>query len=267
MNPVTYALQHIRWTIPADILQKTFLTTNNRFGTVAPISLDARIRSEVIESRVLQDCNLVGGTEVWIALERCPIQVVDDYVRVYRIPKSMTQNRTITSALSVSYGEGAIAGITSAYGSGGSALVDAAASVMASVSPIPVVASAYVSLIGENTVMIQDNIALPVNLYLRCWVENDANLNHIKPTSYIQFAKLVEYAVKAYVYINNQIPMDRAYIHAGAELGRFKDVVDSYSDANENYQTYLNEVWRRVALLNDPIASQRHLKMLLGGGQ
>jgi hypothetical protein len=264
MNPITYSLQQLRYQIPKEILEKVFLSNLN-YRTIQATTLDTRIRQEVIESRVLVDCNLAGGTETHIPLSDLPKEFIDPFTAIYRIPKTMTQGRTITRALSVSFGEGAIMGASNIAPTQGNALLDAAAGVLNSALPIPIVSTAQVQLIGENTVMIADNMALPVNIFLRCWLENDENFNHIQPTSYKNFAKLVELATKAYIYINAQIPMDKAFIHAGSELGRFKDIIDGYADANEQYDTHYNEVWRKTAYLNDYNAHRRHCQRVLGG--
>lgn len=264
MNPISYALRQLRFKIPKEILEKTFISTlNHRF--TQPTSLDTRIRQEVIEPRVLVDCNLLGGTETHIPLFDLPREFLDPFTAVYRIPKSMTQGRTIVRAMSVAYGEGAIMGASNIAPTQGNLLLDGAAGVLNSALAIPIVSTAQCQLIGENVVMIADNMALPMNIYLRCWLENDENFNHIQPTSYPAFAKLVELAVKAYIYVNIQIPMDRAIIHAGSELGRFRETVDGYADANEQYETHLTEVWRKTAYLNDYTSHRRHCQRILGG--
>lgn len=267
MNPIQYSLQQCRFEIPPEILEYVFVTRQDkeRRYKPTPISIDAKIRELVIEPRVLVDCNLVGGTEVAIPLANCPKEVIDPFQAIYRIPKNLTNGRTITRALSVSFGEGAIVGMSNLQPTYGNNLLDAAAGVLNSHLAIPQVSTANCQLIDENTVLIMDNFAIPMNAYLRCWLENDSNFNHIQPTSYDAFATLVILAVKAYIYNTMQIHMDRALIHAGGELGRFKEIVDEYSDANEMYRTHLRQVWRRVAYLNDFQAHRRHLQRLMGG--
>ena len=264
MNPITYALKQINFAIPKDILQKVFISNVN-YNQRLPVSLDSIIREKVIEDRVMVDVNVVGGTETFISLSDLPREFLDPFTAIYRIPKYMTQGRTITRALSVSFGEGAIMGASNIAPTQGNALLDSAAGVLNSNLPIPIVSTAQVTLVNENTVMIADNMALPVNIYLRCWLENDSNLNHIQPTSYPDFGKMCVLATKAYVYVNSQIPMDRAYIFAGNELGRFKEIIDGYSDANDQYDTFVREVWRKVAVLNDYMAHRRHAMRILGG--
>lgn len=265
MNPVTKALQELSFRIPRGILEKTFLSNLQPFS-LQPTSLDARIREKVIEPRVMVDCNLMGGTEAAIPLASVPKQQIDTFTYVYRIPKRLTQGRTITRAISISYGQTGILGTSSNIPlQGTSPVLDAASGLLMSHAPIPTVSTAQCHVIGENTVMVIDTTAIPQDIFLRCWLENDTAFNHLQPTSYKDFSKLVELATKSYIYNQLILPMDRAFLHSGFELGQFKSVVESYSDAEENYQTFLNEVWRKVAVLNDFHGKRRHISLVTGG--
>lgn len=264
MNPITYALNNLRMHIPLEVLEKTFLGLNpSRF--VTPVSLDSIIRDQVIDAKVMVDCNLIGGTEVYIPLQGLPFQRIDNFTSIYQIPKSLTQGRSITTALSVAYGFGSPIGGSNMGLRNSNSLLDAASGVMASQAPIPDVSTAYVSLIGENTIMIQDNMSLPANIALRCKLENDSNFNHLKGPQYMQFAELVLLATKAYIYVKNQIPMDRAYLSGGQDLNAYRTIIDGYSDAAENYNTYFSTVWRRSAILGDYQAHRRHMALITGG--
>lgn len=264
MNPISYALKQLRYSIPIEILEKVFVSSIWHRAN-QPISLDARIREDVIEDRVLPDCNLKYGQQMTISLIDLPKEQVDLFMWVYRIPKFKTQGRTIVRALNVSFGDGTYVGTTSVAPMQGNALLEAATGVFNAASPIPIVSTANVQIIGENVILIQDNMALPVNVYLRCWVENDANMNHIQPTSYSKFAEMVELAVKAHIWVKCQIPMDRAFIFSGAELGRFGSIIDSYAEANEMYKTFREERWGKIAIMNDRIAHDRIIRRNLGG--
>lgn len=263
MNPVSYALSAVRHHIPKEILETVF-KPNQRYRTITPDSIDAAIRSKVLDGRVFIDCNLVGGTETRIPLRVDMREMIDPYTAVYRIPKSMTQGRTITRALEIGYSAGASVGQISSGVTQSSSIMDAAAGLLASQNPIPLVSTCDVQLVGENVVMVIDNVQLPTLLFLRCWLENDTHFNHIQPTSYRAFSDLVIAAVRAYIYVNAQIPMDKAYIHAGAELGKFAEFVDSCSDANEKYEELLDR-WAKIALMNDFESHRRHIKLEMGG--
>lgn len=264
MNPISYALKQLRYSIPVEILEKIFISSIWH-NAKQPVSLDARIREEVIEDRVLPDCNLKYGTEATIQLFDLPKEQVDMFMWIYRIPKFKTQGRTIVRALSVSFGEGTYVGATSVAPRQGNAMLEATMGLFNSAMPIPIVSTANVQVIGENVILVQDNMALPINVYLRCWLENDSNMNHIQPTSYAKFAEMVELAVKAHIWVKCQIPMDRAFIFSGAELGRFGSIIDSYAESNEMYKTFRDEKWGKIALMNDRMAHNRIIRRNIGG--
>lgn len=265
-NAITYALQQVQYEIPKDILTKVFITLTGANPRV-PMSLDARIREMVIEPRVLTDINLFGGKEITIPLDNVPFEMIDRFNYVYRVPKSLTGGATITRAINVGYGEGSVQAnaMLGAARYGGSQVADAAAGVLASQNAIAMVSTAYCHVVGDNVIHVMDTTAIPTRVFLRCWVTHDDQLTHLMPTTYPHFAKLCLFAVKAHIYVNSQIVMDRGFIVSGGELGRFKDIVDGYSDANENYNTFLMEKWRKIALLNDQVASARHAKIVTGG--
>lgn len=264
MNAIQYALQYLRRYIPPEILTRTF-TQPSRFNNVRPLDLDSIIRDKVINDIVMKDCNVVGGTLVFVPLNKVPREIIDPWTVVYRIPKELTQGRSITHVISIAFGEGAVMGTSNIAPTQGNTMLDTAANILNSNMAIPLVSTAQATLVGDNVVMVADNIALPLNIYLRCWVENDSEMSNIKPPAFMSFAKLVLLATKAYIYNVNLIPMDRAYIFSGADLGRFKEVVDGYSDAQEQYLTHLEEVWKKTVILSDYQAKRRWVSRMVGG--
>lgn len=269
MNAIQKALKDIRSNIPKAILEQTFLTQNiSAFGgrhNFQPKSLDQRIREEVIDGTVLPDCNLVGGSEVTIPIGSIQPEYVNSYNLVYRIPKHLTQQRSIIRVLHITFGDGGIAGSINMGLQGRSAVLDKAQGVLQSRLPIPIVSTANIELIGENTVLVRENIAMPGNPYLRCVIESDSELNHLQTSAILLFGKMCVLSCKSYIYNTISISMDQAQLSGGMALGRFREVVDSYSDAQEQYETMFNERWRKAALMADPTQHNRHLGYLCGG--
>lgn len=264
MNPVQKAIAELKFRIPVPILQEAF--TRSRFGQrPLPVGLDASIRELVIDARVRVDCNLVGGTELAIPLDGLPFEMWDPYTWIYRIPSRMTQNRAISRVLSLTFGTPVQNGIALQGSTGNSSMLYAAAGVMASQAPIPIISTAYLRLIGENTVLIQDSIALPTNIALRCVVENDPDFTQLRPTTVPQFCKLVELATKAYIYNTLTLEIGMGQLVGGAELGRFREIVDGYADANELYETFLRDVWQKVSIFDDTTSRERMLRSIVGG--
>jgi hypothetical protein len=274
MNPIHKALSEVKYVIPKAVLEKTFLNRHQAWRQPVETNLDQQITSLVIRPRVLVDCNIVGGTQAMIPISDLPYEQPDGATTVMRIPKSHTQGRTINSVLHVAFLSSAQNGTwnaASSYSSSlynsseNSATMGAAEGVMAALDKIPVTSTASVQLIGENVIMVKDVMNLPSNSYLRCILTNDDNLSNIQIRSYPAFSRLVEFAVKSYIYNSLVIEIDMAELQGGYNLGVFKTVIESYSDAEQNYQDFLRDKWQAVAVMNDATTYRRLLKLAIGG--
>jgi hypothetical protein len=264
MNPVNKAIADVKFKIPLDILNAAFLP--RQFGQrPLPVNLDTLIRQKVFEPRVRVDCGLTGGNMISIPLGSITPEYVDLYNLIYKIPKQLTGNRSITKVLDLTVGYGSVMGTTNMGLEGASPMLDAMSGVIAAVSPIPIVSTAYVEIIAENTVLVSDTMQFPLNAYLRCMVDYDPDFTKLKPQTIPKFSKLVEFAVKAYIYNELIIPIGQGQLYGGMDLGKFKEIVETFSDANDNYETYLKDIWPTVAILDDTESRRRHLRLLTGG--
>lgn len=265
MNPITYAINRITRKIPKPILNAVFIRQKERWRGTPP-SLEDEIRRQVVDSRVLMDCDLVGGTDVYIPLQGVPYERIDNFEVVYRIPKNLTQGRSILSALSICFTDPQL--VTS-YGTGtnwtNSATMQAGQAMMDSHGMIPINSTHRVQVIGENVVSLRDNVIMPYNVFLRCIISNSSQMSHIQQRSYPAFTKLVELAVKSHIYNEYIIQMDMAELYAGQTLGKFKDEIDKYADSEELYTEYLMTVWSKIELMNDNESYQRYIKLPFGG--
>lgn len=265
MNPISKAIYEARNTIPDEILQALF-TDRGRHFRASPETISEHIKAMVIRPRVMVDCDIVGGTEVLIRLEGYQTSRPDDFTSIFRIPKSVTQNRSILSVMNVTFNDPTgIAYYGMATGCQSTQMMATAQGLLDSAGTIPVTSTAQVQLIGENVVMVRDTTILPANAFLRCLLASDENMSHLQLRTLRQFSQLCKYAIKAYIYNSLVIKVDTAELHGGFQLGRFREVLDSYSDAEELYQTYLREVWQKVSLMNDTEKWTRTMRMVIGG--
>lgn len=266
VNLFQKALDEVRYNIPEHILNLAFVKRDYAARRL-PVSVDSKIRELVIRDRVMVDCNLVGGLQVLVPLYGITPETYDNYDMVYRIPRERLQNRTISSVLSVGYYDiRAFNGLHTGalYNSAGvNAMTNAAGAVFDASMPLQSVSTAYVELIGENTVLVRDTTQVSDNLALRCVLEYDEVMSSIKPSSYHDWCKLVVLATKAYIFNNLIVQIDQAYLQGGQELGRIREIIDGYADSNELYMSHLNDVWRKASIFNDVESKQRHLRMLM----
>lgn len=264
MNPIQKALQDIRFQIPQAILDATFI--KQEFGrTPLAVNLDYAIRQKVIDARVLVDMNLAGGMLHMVPLDQVPAEYVDEYSVVFRIPKDLTQGRTISRVLALSFGDQRTYSNYASTTLGYNTLGDAANGVLASHIGVPMTETTSIRLIAENTVLLQDMLAVPGRRYLRCYLDHDNELTQLRATTIPFFSELCVMAVKSYIYTNMIIEIGRDQMVGGRELGRFREIVDSYADQEELYRTSVTTRWRKISTFNDPLARQRLTRLSVGG--
>jgi hypothetical protein len=269
LNSIQKAVSELKFRIPKAILEKTFLTTN-KYGMINYSSnVDEQIIRNVIKARVLVDCNMVGGVEELIPLVGLESEKPTPSTTVVMIPKTLTQGKSINSVLNISFlPPNAAAGLSTGMGTSRcppNPMLQATSAMANALDGIPVVSTARVELINENVILIRDNINLPPNCYLRCILANDDELSNIQLRSYRFFANLVEYATKSYIYNELIINMDQDQLMGGASIGIFKEVVSGYADSEQNYRDYLQDVWEKVAYMNDNAQYSRLTKLIVGG--
>jgi hypothetical protein len=271
-SPIQKAISEAKFSIPLEILQQAFAPIR-AFGRPTAMNLDSIIRQKVIDDRVRVDCNLLGGTMLDIPLaglepEQVPLPSGTPYswCLIYKIPMALTQNRVITRVMWLANTISPISGTYTYASYNGSALTNAAMGVMQSQAPIPSMSTARVDLINTNVVMISDTNQWPYDCTLRCYVEYDEDMSQLPPGAYRHFAKLCVHAIKAYIYNTLIIQINSGELQLGQELGRFKEVLDGYADANELYQTYLEDNWREVMAYADPNSARDWFRLPIGAG-
>lgn len=265
MSAVTFALSQLKYRIPQKILEIAFKDDGFKWRDT-PVSLEQQISNKVVYPRVCVDANLVGGTTIVVNLAGLEAEFVENNAVVIRIPPDRLGNRDIMSVINV-----AMLPISSYIGAMGgniaqmsannlSTVASVGARVGDAVSNMPVLNNSSVELVGANTILIRNQYSLSNVYQLKCVVGNEGNLNNIHQRSWPNFAKLVELAVKSYIYNTLIIRLDEAYLVGGAELGSIKSYVEGLSDAEEMYQTELKEVWAVTAFCNDTLAHEHFIR-------
>jgi hypothetical protein len=275
MHAIANAISTIRNSIPLQILNAGFLDQSRDFRFGLGTNLDEQIRTQLIIPRILVDLNIVGGTEVEIPVSQMQRLPSDPGESVFRVPKSVTQNRSIITPLCLVYvsrnrfgawGYGAQLN----YGQLGNlqdhgSIMTSAAGMMQAIDNVVTPSNAECRLIGENVIMVREGASIPATSSIRVVLANDENLNNLQTRTILPFRKLCVLAAKSYLYNTLIVTVDTAKLQGGAEIGRFLSVLESYSDAEENYQTYLSDVWRAVAKMNDRESYRRLMKVAIGG--
>lgn len=271
MNALSKALDEIKYTIPAELLNAGF-RVDDVPGVGELVSLDDKIMNKCIRPRILVDCNLVGGVEIVVPLSNVPPTFYNDYYSVYIIDPALINNSTIVSVLNLTYmpwhsyfSQNPAAGNLES-GATFNTITNIATRVSNTFSDSIAITNANVELIANNTVAIYANYRMLTSYGLRCLVENDPNLQNISPRSFKSFSKLAILGTKSFIYNKLIIKTNMGYLHGGQELGQFKTTLDSWEGAEEEYNTYLKEVWMATAFMNDTGRYHRHLRSMINPG-
>ncbi len=266
MNAITYSINTLKYVIPKRILEVVFLPYNSFGRMYSSRNIDELILDNVIRGRVLVDLNLLGGTQAVIPLEGLSYEKPDNLSTIINIPKSRTDGKSINSVLNVSFvNPNMMSSLQSSNNMSWSKSSNSVAqSMLQAFDTIPIVSTARVQLIAENTILIRENVIISNNCYLRCVLENDEELNNIPLRAQMHFSKLVEYAVKSYIYNQYIVELDVGELQGGVTLGKFKEIVESYADAEQNYKDYLVEKWEAVAFMSDDNSYSRFIGLVVG---
>lgn len=271
MDLITIAIDRVKFEVPSEVLRYTFSPTRydpSKEGLIRDYSTginnDTVIRRQVVEARVLVDLNLCSGVEVFIPLDRVQSERIDNWTYVYRIPKELTQGRSITEVYGLSYGQGHTLGNVGVISEDRSMVLEAAAGLMQSNVAWTQVQTSYCTLVADNTVMVTNMNRVPGIAYLRCLVSHEPNLANISNHYADVFSELVILATKAYIYTRTIIQLDEGAIRGGASLGRIREIVDSYADANTLYKEHLRDKWRKAGVMANRTQHQRLLRYTVG---
>lgn len=272
MTPIQFALMEVNSIIPREILELSFKPkqifqySHNQYN---PYSIDDRIRTEVIDARIRPRINLIGSKEIVIPLEGLQQRKEDNNVGwTMHIPKDRTGGRRITEVSYVIMGYTGLAAMsTGTYGA--NAMIQgqstdmyhqATKEMMENARPLNLTGTANVDLIAENTIYCEDYFTFG-SLYLRCKIDSDEEFSWIQGDSVAYFAQLVVLATKAYIYRNVDISLDKGRIEAGQDIGRFREIIDGYSDAQEMYNEFIDEKWKRIQRMSDTTKRRAMLRL------
>jgi len=274
MNLVQNAIQKIvnGIVVPQQVLKVAFLGTD--MPTIgAPVTISSRLLNTVIRPIVMRDMDVVGGQEIPVDLTGLPVTMADMRTLVYQIPPERTMYRTIISILEASYVPFSST-YTNSYpwtsvqptSMNTSELYNAADKVFNSHSRQVGLTTTYTEIIGHNTVLIREQTRITGIYSLRCVVGNEENLNNLPLRTLPQFTKLCELATKAYIYNKMVVNLDENFVQFGQQIGKIKEIIESYADAAELYETYLAEQWAAVAYMSDTEKRRRFIKYQMNPG-
>lgn len=273
MDAVSYCVSKIRQHIPRQLLDEAFkpqrydpIRSVRRYDNVLSQSLDDLIRTKIMEGMVGIDLEQIAGTEDLIPISMAERIPYDPWNVVYRFNKKDLGGRNIIKVHEI------LLGYNLGFGVGGygeqnrskDMLTSVARDISRATVGVESTGSAYVELIGPNTVLVNDINIISGYTTLRCTLTYDKLFNEIKPAYRRDLAALSVLAAKAYIYNHLVIDVDEGVIRAGKTLGSFKQTLDKYEDSIQMYEEMIDTTISKIAIMNDTEQYRKVMKLALG---
>lgn len=251
------ALRLIYNSIPHEILEVTFRP--REYG----VTLDQRIKDVIISGRVLPDCNINAGKIKRIPLYACMVEPVlpdPGYNSVvnpnpgslYRVPAGVRENRDIVGVIDISYPYD-YTGFNNAqqgFGNNGNTFAGLAGAALDSHTHRNACLTPTPTLLENNMVLINPTNSFLSDWTLVCRLGYDEEFSNLNRSSVTALGRLALTATKAYIWTTLAIRIDQNVLSGGQELGQFKNIVDDYRTALEQYEPDLTKF--KGSTLYDP---------------
>lgn len=239
MNAINYGIRSTNMAIPEAIL---------RYGLVTPntdehlLSLDNLLLTKVIRPIVMVDMNAYGSNKLSVSTNECDTIYSGSDGTTYHVPKKLTNFRSI--AIPISLTMSGFAQMLSKPDSDIDKVRDSMGNVGGYIN-------SNVTLIGENTIFVAQYMETGTDTFLNFIIENDSMLNNISSRNYMALGELFVLATKAYIYNQTVLKLNEGYILHGHSSDTFKDIINEWSDALQEYKEYFNLKWRKISFIND----------------
>lgn len=252
MRALNTALNKIQNEIPEAILELVF-TSSKFLGHEDHRSLEEIIKNDVIRSKVMLDCNMVGGQEAVVDFHGLtPRDVRDGYL--LRIPAEKRQGRDIMSVLEllshVDEGNNNLNRLPGSRPQYEGSLINKANNMLEENTSQPVTASNNVWPTETNVIFIKSGCYMP-SMGILVTLANDDNLANINIRNHLDFANLCLVACQGMIYNKLRLKINETSLYSGSSSGAIREVVDSYSDAHQRYDDLMLD-WRKISIMNDP---------------
>lgn len=250
---VRHAVRHIIENIDRRTLELAFKEKDRRLNQV--ISLESKIKSQVLMSKVLPDISPYSGIERRLPIADARVTLLDsnvDLIKEYVIEYTpeYLNGKEIVNVSDVTT-RGFYSGGPTSGGSNPSSLLRAAEPMLNDYKSLAE-SITRIELLGDNIVIvsIQGIMTHIGSAYLTCNLGTGENFEHILPRQRMAFSKLCRIAAENLIYTKLYTALDEGYIEGGHNISRIKDVVDKFSDAGERYYDEL-EKWEKLEKFNN----------------
>lgn len=266
LSPLKTALTRVYSTIPPQILKAAFEDEASY-----DVSMDELIKQKVIVPRVLEDVSQRAGKIknivlqlAWARYAAPPTNTtlaVSGAFSVFVVPPEEREYSDMLCVLDMrlpyslaTAGQASLLSDCSLMGNtvGGLACAALQSATKANMIPLPT------CRVGPgNCLIIQPEVLNYVPWIVRVRLRYDDEFATMDIQSIDSFNQLVEWAVKAYIYNNLIFNIETNPVYRGVELGIIREIVQTYSDANDKYSEYL------LALQGSDVLSPTRLRSIL----
>lgn len=251
VNPRKYCIGKIKGNIPDAILKLVFEKRDLR---LSGINMESEIDLKVMTS-LLEDINLLGGIHMRIPLNRCIKIYRSDIEETYEVPSKLLGNKNIVSVSSLVSGTAYVNPLLGV----GNSLLDKAAQLIDSDTYTGLPSITDVELIATNTINVSNaNTMLIGDYFFNVTVEHSNSLSTISAAQLLQLSQLATIAAKKYIYVNAIIDVEKGAIFGGQSIDTIRNLIETYSDAGEQYDDFILNKWRKLSNINN-----KHLRKKL----
>ncbi len=250
MDLINFAVRRITQDIPTELLVRAF-GRKLTYGHQDTRSIEAAIQQDVITDYIYQDLNCVIGTHVDINIGTLPQREINNAI-VIDIPLNMTQGRHISRVLSIETG-------TPDNGGSGSM----ADQLLAGNTGPESTGTARIEIVAPNVIAIYERIT-GSNVFLKCMLANSPNFSNLNPAYQRHFVRLAVMAAKSIIYQRLNISVGDGTANGAPTDPQLRGELDRYADINELYNEEIETKWRKINILGDPKAKNRHIRSILG---
>ena len=267
ISALEIALREVLFSIPDEILNFVFRPAEKG------VSLDQCIRQDVIEFRVIRDCNIYSGQYRKIPLRECdykitPLEpgmgaVLPVTAGLWVVPPERRDFKNIASVLGVTFpGTSEIYNGSFPYNPHPGTMIGAAMATLESHMPAETGWVPTAVYMGNNTIKLVPGTDTQMDWIIEARLEYDTEMMSMSPDSIHDFSAMCVHAAKYHIYNYSVIKMGEGFIHSGKELGVFKDTIDKYEDSAELYKEAMLR-FRGSELFNPQYFSQLNSIMML----
>ncbi len=249
VDPVRQALIRIYHTIPKPILEAAFRDVAEDDTS----SLDSLIIDKVFVARMRDDLSIRCGkvfrlilNNSWCHYASSPSPYalgLSGTYSVYHIPPEAREHRDIAAIMEVRfpYNLGQQTNFYSDCSTKGNTLSSLACEALASQTFSNALVVPRANLRAGNIIKLEPPQFNFVPWQVKVRLKYDDDFTNLEVSETGQFPRLAEQAVKAYIYTTLIIDIESNLVIRGLDMGIFKDIVSSYSDAAEKYDELLME--------------------------